>query len=127
MKKIIFAFAALIALAACGNKQTAAPETESSEVTNEVVTNDTISQEMKEANMQEVQRRIRDYRWPSLHHDGQGEGRLQADGSERQVRDLCLEEIRQRMDAPEWNPGQRRDTGRQRGIPEPQRGFEVDV
>ena len=55
MKKVLFAFAALIALAACGNKQAAAPETESSEVTNEVVTNDTISQEMKEANMQEVQ------------------------------------------------------------------------
>ena len=52
MKKIIFAFAALIALAACGNKQTAAHETESSEVTNEVVTNDTISKEMKESNMQ---------------------------------------------------------------------------
>ena len=55
MKKVLFAFAALIALAACGNKQTAAPETESSEVKNEVVTNDTISPEMKEANMQEVQ------------------------------------------------------------------------
>ena len=80
MKKVLFSFAALIALtsgracsrsaklkqvwlcscllaalAACGNKQTAAPETESSKVTNEVVTNDTISKEMKEANMQEVQ------------------------------------------------------------------------
>ena len=55
MKKVLFAFAALIALTACGNKQAAAPETESSEVTNEVITNDTISQEMKEANMQEVQ------------------------------------------------------------------------
>ena len=80
MKKVLFAFAALIALtsgracsrsaklkqvwlcscllaalAACGNKQAAAPETESSKVTNEVVTNDTISKEMKEANMQEVQ------------------------------------------------------------------------
>ena len=55
MKKVLFAFAALIVLAACGNKQAATPETESSEVTNEVVTNDTISQEMKEANMQEVQ------------------------------------------------------------------------
>ena len=55
MKKIIFALAAIMALAACGNKQAAAPETESSEVTNEVVTNDTISKEMKEANMQEVQ------------------------------------------------------------------------
>ena len=55
MKKVLFAFAALIALAACGNKQAAAPETESSKVTNEVVTNDTISQEMKETNMQEVQ------------------------------------------------------------------------
>ena len=55
MKKVLFAFAAIIALAACGNKQAAAPETESSKVSNEVVTNDTISQEMKEANMQEVQ------------------------------------------------------------------------
>lgn len=55
MRKVLFAFAALIALAACGNKQVAAPETESSEVSNEVVTNDTISPEMKEANMQEVQ------------------------------------------------------------------------
>ena len=55
MKKVLFAFAALIALAACSNKQAATPETESSEVTNEVVTNDTISPEMKEANMQEVQ------------------------------------------------------------------------
>ena len=55
MKKVLFAFAALITLAACGNKQTAAPEAESSEVTNEVVANDTISPEMKEANMQEVQ------------------------------------------------------------------------
>ena len=45
----------LLVIVACGNKQAAAPETESSEVTNEVVTNDTISQEMKEANMQEVQ------------------------------------------------------------------------
>jgi hypothetical protein len=42
-------------LAACGNKQTADPETESSEVTNEVATNDTISKEMKETNMQEIQ------------------------------------------------------------------------
>ena len=55
MKKVLFAFAALIILAACGNKQTAAPETESSEVTNEVVTNDTISQEMKETKMKEIQ------------------------------------------------------------------------
>ena len=55
MKKVLFAFAALIALTACGNKQAAAPETESSEVTNEVITNDTISKEMKESNMQEVQ------------------------------------------------------------------------
>ena len=55
MKKVLFAFAALIALAACGNKKAAAPETESSEVSNEVVTNDTISPKMKEANMQEVQ------------------------------------------------------------------------
>ena len=55
MKKVLFALAAIIVLAACGNKQAAAPETESSEVSNEVVTNDTISPEMKEANMQEVQ------------------------------------------------------------------------
>ena len=55
MKQILFAFAALIILAAGGNKQTAAPETESAEVTDEVVSNDTISQEMKEANMKEVQ------------------------------------------------------------------------
>ena len=40
MKKVLFTFAALIALAACGNKQAAAPETESSKVTNEVITND---------------------------------------------------------------------------------------
>lgn len=55
MKQILFAFAALIILAACGNKQAAAPETESAEVIDEVVSNDTISQEMKEANMKEVQ------------------------------------------------------------------------
>ena len=55
MRKVLFAFAVIISLAACGKKQAAAPETESSEVSNEVVTNDTISPEMKEANMQEVQ------------------------------------------------------------------------
>ena len=55
MKKVLFAFAALIIMAACGNKQTAAPETESGEITNEVVTNVAISNEMKETNMQEVQ------------------------------------------------------------------------
>jgi uncharacterized pyridoxamine 5'-phosphate oxidase family protein len=55
MKKVLFALAAIIVLAACGNKQAAAPKTESSEVSNEIVTNDTISPEMKEANMQEVQ------------------------------------------------------------------------
>lgn len=55
MKKVLFALAAIIVLAACENKQAAAPETESSEVSNEIVTNDTISPEMKEANMQEVQ------------------------------------------------------------------------
>lgn len=54
MKRVLFALAAIIALAACGNKQAAAPETESSKVSNEVVTNDTISPEMKEANMKEV-------------------------------------------------------------------------
>ena len=55
MKKVLIAFAVIIAMAAYGKKQAAAPETESSEVSNEVVTNDTISPEMKEANMQEVQ------------------------------------------------------------------------
>ena len=58
MKKIIFAFAVLLSMAACKqNKPTQAVEneTESSEVSNEIVTNDTISPEMKEANMQEVQ------------------------------------------------------------------------
>ena len=55
MKRLLFAFAALIALAACGDKQTTTLATESSEQSNEVTTNDTISQEMKEANMQEVQ------------------------------------------------------------------------
>ena len=55
MKKVLFVLAAIIVLAACGNKQAAAPKTESSEVSNEIVTNDTISPEMKEANMQEVQ------------------------------------------------------------------------
>ena len=55
MQRVLFALAAIIALAACGNKQAAAPETESSKVSNEVVTNDTISPEMKEANMKEVQ------------------------------------------------------------------------
>ena len=139
-----------MALAACGNKQAAAPETEGSEVTNEVVTNDTISQEMKEANMQEVQAYLKecgaffiataDGDQPHVRPFGVSEmidGRLNLTGkvkdvykqmaSERKVRDLRLEEIRQRMDAPERNPGQRRDTGRQRGIPEPQRGLEVDV
>ena len=47
MKKIILVFAALIALAAYGNKQAAASETESSEVTNKVVTNNTTSQDHK--------------------------------------------------------------------------------
>ena len=41
MKKVLFVFAALIALTACGNKQAAAPETESSEAGNEVVSEDT--------------------------------------------------------------------------------------
>ncbi len=62
MKKVLFTFAALIALAACGNKQTSAPETESSGVKNEVVTNDTISTEMKETNMQEVQAYLKECR-----------------------------------------------------------------
>ena len=55
MKNILSAFAVLLALAACGNKQTSTSETESNEVKVETVTNDTISKEMKEANMQEVQ------------------------------------------------------------------------
>ena len=92
MKKVLIAFAVIIAMAAYGKKQAAAPETESSEVSNEVVTNDTISPEMKEANMQEVQR-FRDYRWPSVHHDGQSERRIQADGQERQVRNLRIEKV----------------------------------
>ena len=61
MKKVLIAFAVIIAMAAYGKKQAAAPETESSEVSNEVVTNDTISPEMKEANMQEVQAYNREY------------------------------------------------------------------
>ncbi len=55
MKKVLFAFTALLILAACGNKQTATPEAENSSVSNEVIANDTISKEVKEANMQEVQ------------------------------------------------------------------------
>ena len=55
MKKILFIVVTFIALAACSNKQTAAPTIEGNEVSNETVTNDTISKEMKEANMQEVQ------------------------------------------------------------------------
>ena len=35
MRKVLFVFAALIALTACGNKQAAAPETESSEAIRE--------------------------------------------------------------------------------------------
>ncbi|MBQ3632031.1 MAG: pyridoxamine 5'-phosphate oxidase family protein [Prevotella sp.] len=60
MKKVVFVFAAVIALAACSQKQTAAPEVEGSEVSSEVVTNDTISEEMKAANMQEVQAYLKD-------------------------------------------------------------------
>lgn len=60
MKKVSFAFAAIIALAACGTKK-AAPKTESSEVSNEIVTSNTISPEMKEANMQEVQAYLKEY------------------------------------------------------------------
>ena len=55
MKKVLFAFAALICLAVCGNKQTAAPQEENGAVENEVVANDTISEEARAANMQEVQ------------------------------------------------------------------------
>ena len=60
MKKVVFVFAAVIALAACSQKQAAAPEVEGSEVSSEVVTNDTISEEMKAANMQEVQAYLKD-------------------------------------------------------------------
>lgn len=56
MKKILFVFAAVVALVACNNKPADASTTESNEVSdNEVVVNDTTSQEMKEANMQAVQ------------------------------------------------------------------------
>lgn len=55
MKKILLIFAAVLACAACGNKQTAAPDTESDEVSAEVFAADTISQEERAANMQEVQ------------------------------------------------------------------------
>lgn len=41
MRKVLFVSAALIMLLACGNKQAAAPETESGEAINEIVTNDT--------------------------------------------------------------------------------------
>ncbi len=51
MKKILFALAILLALAACNNQQAADTATES----NETVTNDTISKEMMQQNMQEVQ------------------------------------------------------------------------
>lgn len=54
MKKLLFS-AALIVLAACGNKAAVAPEAECGEIINETASNDTISQEMKEANMEEVQ------------------------------------------------------------------------
>ena len=51
MKKVLFALAILLALAACNNQQAADTAAES----NETVTNDTISKEMKLQNMQEVQ------------------------------------------------------------------------
>jgi uncharacterized pyridoxamine 5'-phosphate oxidase family protein len=56
MKKILFAFAVLISLTACGNTGASRQsENDLAQEENEVVTNDTISPEMKEANMQEVQ------------------------------------------------------------------------
>lgn len=78
MKKVLFAFAALMALTfgrTCSRSamlkhawlcscllsvltaygKEATPETEGGEVTNEIVTNTTVTQEMKETNMQEVQ------------------------------------------------------------------------
>ena len=55
MKRVLLAFAAFMVMAAYGNNQTAAPESESGEVINETVTNNTTSQEMKETNMKEVQ------------------------------------------------------------------------
>ena len=51
MKKILFALAALLMMAACTGKQTDAPAA----VGSETVTNDTISKEKMEKNMQEVQ------------------------------------------------------------------------
>ncbi len=56
MKQILFAFAALLALAACGNKPSETPTEETNEVANEeVVVADTLSEEARMANMQEVQ------------------------------------------------------------------------
>ena len=55
MKKLLLAFAALMVLAACDNKQNAAAQTESGGVSEVVVANDTISEETRQQNMQEVQ------------------------------------------------------------------------
>lgn len=55
MKKLLFAFAALMVLAACDNKQNAAAQTESSGESEAVVANDTISEETRQQNIQEVQ------------------------------------------------------------------------
>jgi len=65
MRKVLFVFAALIALIACGNKQAAAPETESSEVSQEVVTNDTYAnginiKELFEAGKEEDSRKLKE-------------------------------------------------------------------
>ena len=65
MRKVLFVFAALIALIACGNKQAAAPETESSEVSHEVVTNDTYAnginiKELFEAGKEEDSRKLKE-------------------------------------------------------------------
>ena len=77
---------------------------------------------MKETNMQEVQAYLKECGAFFI---------ATADGDQPHVRpfgvSVCLEEIRQRVDAPKRNPGQRRDTGRQGGIPEPQRELEVNV
>ena len=55
MKKFFLLFAAMMALAACSNRQTAASGKESGEATENVIANDTTSMEMKKANMEEVQ------------------------------------------------------------------------
>lgn len=65
MRKVLFVFAALIALTACGNKQAAAPETESSEAINEVATGDTYAngidiKELFKASKEEDSRKLKE-------------------------------------------------------------------